>query len=121
MPRSKSSQAWLERHFKDEYVKRAQREGARSRAAYKLAELDRRDRLFRPGMLVVDLGAAPGGWSEYAARRTAPGGRVSASYELMFLTGWAPHPEQPKPLRPGSASHRLAEALGAVERKPDAE
>jgi len=78
MPRSKSSQAWLQRHFKDEYVKRAQREGARSRATYKLAEIDRRDRLFRPGMLVVDLGAAPGGWSEYAAPRVAPGGRVIA-------------------------------------------
>lgn len=78
MPRSKSSRAWLQRHFKDPYVKRAQREGARSRAAYKLAELDRRDRLLRPGMAVVDLGAAPGGWAEYAARRIAPGGRVIA-------------------------------------------
>lgn len=78
MRRSKSSQAWLERHFKDEYVKRAHREGARSRAGYKLAELDRRDRLFKPGMVVVDLGAAPGGWSEYSARRTAPGGRIIA-------------------------------------------
>jgi len=68
----------LQRHFNDEYVKRAQREGARSRAAFKLAELDKKDRLFRPGMLVVDLGAAPGGWSEYAVRRIVPGGRVVA-------------------------------------------
>lgn len=78
MSRSKSSRAWLDRQHKDPYVKRARKEGARSRAAYKLEEIDARDRLFRPGMVVVDLGAAPGGWSEYAARRVAPGGRVIA-------------------------------------------
>lgn len=78
MPRSKSSRAWLDRQHKDPYVKRAHKEGARSRAVYKLEEIDRRDRLFRPGMVVVDLGSAPGGWSAYAARRVAPGGRVVA-------------------------------------------
>ena len=78
MPRSKSSQAWLQRHFKDPFVKQANREGARSRAVYKLAEMNARDRLLRPGMVVVDLGAAPGGWSEYAAPRVAPGGRLIA-------------------------------------------
>lgn len=78
MPRSKSSQAWLQRHFKDPFVKQANREGARSRAVYKLAEINERDRLLRPGMVVVDLGAAPGGWSEYAAPRIAPGGRLIA-------------------------------------------
>lgn len=78
MRRTKSSQAWLQRHFRDPYVKRAQQEGARSRAHYKLAELDARDRLLRPGLVVVDLGAAPGGWSEYAAARVQPGGRVVA-------------------------------------------
>lgn len=78
MARSKSSGRWLQRHVGDPYVKRARKEGYRSRAAYKLAELDERDRLFRPGMTVVDLGAAPGGWSQYAARRVAPGGRVIA-------------------------------------------
>lgn len=78
MPRSKSSRAWLNRHVRDPYVKRARQEGARSRAHFKLAEIDRRDKLFRPGMTVVDLGAAPGGWSEYAAAHVAPGGRVIA-------------------------------------------
>lgn len=78
MPRRKSSQAWLQRHLRDPYVKRAQQEGVRSRAHYKLAEIDARDKLFRPGMTVVDLGAAPGGWSGYAAQRVKPGGRVAA-------------------------------------------
>lgn len=78
MPRSKSSRAWLARHVGDPYVKRAKKEGARSRAHFKLAEIDARDKLLRPGMVVVDLGAAPGGWSAYVARRIAPGGRVVA-------------------------------------------
>ena len=63
--RSKSSQRWLKEHFSDPYVKKAQAEGLRSRAAYKLEELVERDRLLKPGMLVVDLGAAPGGWSQW--------------------------------------------------------
>ena len=63
MPRSKSSQRWLREHFADPFVKKAQSEGMRSRAAYKLEELLARDRLLKPGMVVVDLGAAPGGWS----------------------------------------------------------
>lgn len=76
--RSKSSQRWLARHVTDEFVRRARKEGYRSRAAYKLAELDAHDRLLRPGMVVVDLGAAPGGWSQYAKSRVGPGGRVLA-------------------------------------------
>ena len=64
--------------MRDPYVKRAIKEGARSRAHYKLAEIDARDKLFHTGMIVVDLGAAPGGWSEYAATRVTPGGRVIA-------------------------------------------
>jgi 23S rRNA (uridine2552-2'-O)-methyltransferase len=63
--RSKSSQRWLKEHFSDPYVKKAQAEGMRSRAAYKLEELVERDRLLKPGMVVVDLGAAPGGWSQW--------------------------------------------------------
>ena len=78
MPRTKSSQRWIARHVKDEYVKRAQKEGFRSRAAYKLAEIDARDHLFRAGLTVVDLGAAPGGWSQYAVQRVGSGGRVLA-------------------------------------------
>lgn len=78
MARSKSSSAWLAEHFADVYVKRAQQEGYRSRAIYKLQEIDQRDRLLRPGMTIVDLGAAPGGWSQYALERVGAGGRVVA-------------------------------------------
>jgi 23S rRNA (uridine2552-2'-O)-methyltransferase len=77
--RSKSSQRWLREHFDDPFVARAQQEGYRSRAVYKLAEIDRRDQLLKPGLRVVDLGAAPGGWSQYAAERVGPSGRVVAS------------------------------------------
>jgi 23S rRNA (uridine2552-2'-O)-methyltransferase len=69
MPRSKSSARWLKEHFSDAYVKRAQAEGLRSRAAFKLDELLDRDRLLKPGMVVVDLGAAPGGWSQLVRQR----------------------------------------------------
>jgi len=76
--RTLSSRTWLERQIRDPYVARAKREGFRSRAAYKLAELDDKYRLLKPGTRVVDLGAAPGGWSEIAARRVGAGGRVLA-------------------------------------------
>ncbi len=76
--RSKSSRQWLERHFKDEYVKKARQEGYRSRAAYKLLEIQERDRLLKPGQTVVDLGAAPGGWSQIAKRLVGAKGRVIA-------------------------------------------
>jgi len=76
--RSRSSERWLREHFKDPFVKKAQAEGLRSRAAFKLEELLERDRLLRPGMVVVDLGAAPGGWSQVAARALAGRGRVVA-------------------------------------------
>jgi 23S rRNA (uridine2552-2'-O)-methyltransferase len=76
--RSDSSRRWLERQLSDPYVARAKREGFRSRAAFKLAEIDAKYRLIRPGARVVDLGAAPGGWSQVAARRAGPGGRVVA-------------------------------------------
>ncbi len=76
--RTLSSRTWLERQIRDPYVARAKREGFRSRAAYKLAEIDDKYRLLKPGTRVVDLGAAPGGWSEIAARRIGAGGRVLA-------------------------------------------
>lgn len=84
MSRSKSSQRWLKEHFSDPYVKKAQAEGMRSRAAYKLEELVERDRLLKPGMVVVDLGAAPGGWSQWVRQQLgsldqANPGRVIAS------------------------------------------
>jgi 23S rRNA (uridine2552-2'-O)-methyltransferase len=77
--RSKSSARWLAEHASDEFVKRAQREGWRSRAVYKLEEIQRRERLLRPGMRCVDLGAAPGGWSQYAAKIIGPSGRLVAT------------------------------------------
>ena len=76
--RKPSSRAWLERQISDPYVERAKRQGLRSRAAYKLAEIDEKYRLLKHGARVVDLGAAPGGWSEVAARRVGAAGRVVA-------------------------------------------
>ena len=78
MARSKSSSRWLREHFNDPYVKRAQAEGWRSRAVFKLEELIERDRLLKPGMIIVDLGAAPGGWSQVARERLGDKGRVIA-------------------------------------------
>lgn len=78
MAKSGSSKRWLRRHVTDPYVRRAQAEGYRSRAAFKLLEIDARERLLRPGGRVVDLGAAPGGWAQVAARKVGPGGRVVA-------------------------------------------
>ena len=63
---SVSSARWLQEHFDDEYVKKAQKLGLRSRAVFKIEEINKKDKLIKPGMKVVDLGAAPGGWSEYA-------------------------------------------------------
>lgn len=74
-----SSKAWLREHREDPFVQQAQREGYRSRACYKLLELQERDRLLRPGMTVVDLGSAPGGWSQVAAAAVGHRGRVIAS------------------------------------------
>ena len=74
-----SSKSWLKEHRDDPYVQRAQREGYRSRACYKLLELQDKDRLIRPGMTVVDLGSAPGGWSQVAAELVGHNGRVIAS------------------------------------------
>jgi len=78
MKRTKSSARWLDRHFSDPYVLQAQARGLPSRAAFKLEEIQQRDRLLRPGMTVVDLGAAPGGWSRVATTLVGPKGRVIA-------------------------------------------
>ncbi|MEZ5532871.1 MAG: 23S rRNA (uridine(2552)-2'-O)-methyltransferase RlmE [Steroidobacteraceae bacterium] len=77
--RSKSSAGWLREHFTDPYVKRAHAEGWRSRAVFKLEEIDRREKLLAPGMVVLDLGAAPGAWSQYARRKVGHKGHVIAS------------------------------------------
>ena len=81
--------SWMQEHVTDAYVKRARVEGMRSRAAYKLDEIAVRDRLLKPGMVVVDLGAAPGGWSQVAAGRVGPRGRVIALdlLEMRSLPG----------------------------------
>ena len=81
--------SWMQEHVSDAYVKRARAEGRRSRAAYKLQQIAARDKLFHAGMTVVDLGAAPGGWSQIAAQAIAPGGRVFALdiLELPALPG----------------------------------
>jgi len=118
--RTPSSRAWLERQISDPYVARAKREGLRSRAAFKLAEIDDKYRLLRPGARVVDLGAAPGGWSEIAVQRVAPHGRVIAIdilemkpvkgvefLQLDFLD--APAPERLKVLLGGKADIVLSD------------
>ena len=74
----KRDKRWLERQNRDPYVKQARNSSYRSRAVYKLQEIDQRDHLFHPGQLVVDLGAAPGSWSQYASEKVRPGGRVIA-------------------------------------------
>ncbi len=74
--RQKKSRAWMNDHVHDPWVQKAQAEGWRSRAVFKLAEIDAKDRLFRPGMTVVDLGCTPGSWSQYAVRHVQPGGRL---------------------------------------------
>lgn len=84
MARSKSSNRWLDEHVNDPYVKKAQIDGYRARAAYKLIELNDKDKLIRPGALVVDLGSAPGSWSQIAGRLVGVKGRVVASDILLM-------------------------------------
>jgi 23S rRNA (uridine2552-2'-O)-methyltransferase len=79
MAKSKSSNAWLQEHFDDEYVKKSQQDGYRSRAVYKLIEIQQKERFIKPNMNIIDLGAAPGGWSQYAAKLVGKQGRVIAS------------------------------------------
>ena len=86
MARSKSSGAWLQQHVNDPYVKQAQKDGYRSRSAYKLLQLNEKDRLLRPGLLVVDLGSAPGGWSQVAGRMVGARGRVVAT-DILPMDG----------------------------------
>ncbi|HZZ91695.1 MAG TPA: RlmE family RNA methyltransferase [Usitatibacter sp.] len=78
MKKSHSSKQWLRRHVNDPYVQRSKKEGYRSRSAYKLLEIDERDRVLRPGQVVVDLGAAPGGWSQVLAKQAVKAGKVIA-------------------------------------------
>lgn len=78
MPRTKSSKRWLQEHFDDPYVKKAQAEGYRSRAVYKLKEVNEKEQLLKPGMTIVDLGAAPGGWTQYVSEQLLGKGSIVA-------------------------------------------
>jgi len=84
----KKSKAWMREHVADPFVQMAKKEGWRSRAVFKLKEIDEKDKLFKPGMTVVDLGAAPGSWCQYAVKRIQPGGRLIA----LDLLDFAPLP-----------------------------
>ena len=86
MKRSKTSKAWMQEHLNDPYVKLAQRDGYRARAAYKLIEIDDKDRLIKPGMVVVDLGSTPGSWSQVAVQRIKGHGRVVA-LDILPMVG----------------------------------
>ena len=85
MARSKSSNDWMKEHFDDHYVKMAQKAGYRSRSTFKLEEIDKKDKLIRPGMVVVDLGSAPGGWSDYALRKMGDNGTIVA-LDILSMT-----------------------------------
>jgi 23S rRNA (uridine2552-2'-O)-methyltransferase len=111
MPMAKSSKAWLRRHVTDSFVRRAKEAGYRSRAAFKLLEIDARDRLLKPGMTVLDLGAAPGGWSQVAAKKVLPGGKVVA-VDLLEVA-----PIQGVTILQGD--FREADLAGALGRKAD--
>jgi len=111
MARSKSSSRWLKEHFDDEYVQRSRREGYRSRAVYKLIEIQQKDRVLRPGITVIDLGAAPGGWSQYAAKSLGRGGRVIA----LDILAMEPLPDVEfiqGDFREDAVLHRLLQSLG---------
>ncbi|MFO1401618.1 MAG: RlmE family RNA methyltransferase [Steroidobacteraceae bacterium] len=86
MARSKSSGNWLSRHVRDPFVKQAQKDGYRSRSAYKLLQLNEKDRLIRPGMRIMDLGSAPGGWSQVASRLVGGKGRILAT-DILPMDG----------------------------------
>ncbi len=106
---------WMDEHFADPYVKRAQAEGLRSRAYFKLEDIDRRDRLIKPGAVVVDLGAAPGGFSQYAASRVGPQGRVIAVDVLPM----APLPGVTAILGDFTEADCLAEVMQALGGRAD--
>ncbi len=86
MKRTKTSKAWMQEHVNDPYVKLAQKDGYRARAAYKLLEIDDKDRLIKPGMVIVDLGSTPGSWSQVAIQRLKANGRVIA-LDLLPMVG----------------------------------
>lgn len=116
MARSKSSRRWLQEHVNDPYVKQAQKEGYRSRSSYKLIELNERDKLIRPGMLVMDLGSAPGGWSQVAGRLVGEKGRVLAT-DILPMDGLANVDFIQGDFREEAVFNQILERLGG--NKPD--
>ncbi|MGA9343112.1 MAG: 23S rRNA (uridine(2552)-2'-O)-methyltransferase RlmE [Rhodanobacteraceae bacterium] len=113
MARSNSSTRWLQEHFRDPYVRRAQAEGWRSRAVFKLDELIDRQRLLKPGMMVVDLGAAPGGWSQMVRERLGESGRVVA-LDILPMQGIAGVDVVCGDFREAGVLEALNQALGGV-------
>jgi 23S rRNA (uridine2552-2'-O)-methyltransferase len=111
MARSKSSSRWLKEHFDDPYVKRAQAEGMRSRAVFKLEEVLEKDRLIKPGMTIIDLGAAPGGWSQLARQRMGETGRVIAM-DILPMASLAGVEFMQGDFREESVLHELEGMLG---------
>ena len=85
---TRTSKAWMQEHLNDEFVKRAQKEGYRARAAYKLIEIDDKDKLIKPGMTIVDLGSSPGSWSQVAVQRLKGNGKIIA-LDILDMTGIA--------------------------------
>jgi 23S rRNA (uridine2552-2'-O)-methyltransferase len=114
MARTKSSNKWLQRHVKDPFVRKARAEGYRSRAAYKLIEINTRERFLVPGARVVDLGAAPGGWSQVAAQKVLPGGRVIA-VDLLEIAPMSGVTVLRGDCREPGIQSRLAAALGGTK------
>jgi len=113
MARSKSSKQWLQRHVSDRYVKQAREQGYRSRAAFKLIEIDAREHLLRPGARVLDLGAAPGGWAQVAAKKVGPTGRVIA-IDLLEFAPISGVTALRGDIRDAQAREALLEALGGA-------
>jgi len=113
MARSKSSSQWLQRHVSDRYVKQAREQGYRSRAAFKLLEIDAREHLLRPGARVLDLGAAPGGWAQVAAKKAGATGRVVA-IDLLEIAPISGVMVLRGDVREAQAREALREALGGA-------
>jgi 23S rRNA (uridine2552-2'-O)-methyltransferase len=107
---TRTSKAWMQEHLNDEFVKRAQKEGYRARAAYKLIEIDDKDKLIKPGMTIVDLGAAPGSWSQVAVQRLKGNGKVIA-LDILDMTGIAGVEFIQGDFREEAVLKRLLEAL----------
>ena len=114
MSRSKSSRRWLDRHFSDDYVRQAQERGYRSRAAFKLLEIQEKQRLVKPGQVVVDLGAAPGGWSQVARELVGPEGLVIA-LDILAMEPLAGVTVIEGDFREDEALRRLKDVLGNRE------